>query len=310
MQGKTVVITGATSGIGEVAALSLAQQGARIVLIARDRARGEQTLKRLEAVAPGRNHLVHYANLSRLAEMKRVAEAIAASEPRIDVLINNAGALFTTRQVTGDALEMTFATNHIAYFVVTNLLLDRLKATAGARIVSTSSDAHRRAKLDFNDLQCEKHYSGVGMYGRSKLMNILFTRELARRLTGTGVTANCFHPGFVATRFGDANGGLPAVGLKLAKKFALSPEEGAKTLIFLASAPEVASVTGAYFHKCKPVTPTAEAQNDADARRLWDVSVQLSGLDMEAHLAHQGAPAAHSPGGAAGIPHSLSNTNT
>jgi NAD(P)-dependent dehydrogenase (short-subunit alcohol dehydrogenase family) len=152
MQGKTVVITGATSGIGEVAALSLAQQGARIVLIARDRARGEQTLKRLEAVAPGRNHLVHYANLSRLAEMKRVAEAIAASEPRIDVLINNAGALFTTRQVTGDALEMTFATNHIAYFVVTNLLLDRLKATAGARIVSTSSDAHRRAKLDFNDL--------------------------------------------------------------------------------------------------------------------------------------------------------------
>ncbi len=285
MQGKTVVITGATSGIGEVAARSLAQQGARIVLIARDRERGEQTLKRLESVAPGRNHVVHYANLSRLAEMKRVAEVIASSEPRIDVLINNAGALFTTRQVTGDALEMTFATNHIAYFVVTNLLLERLKATPGARIVSTSSDAHRRAKLDFNDLQCEKHYSGIGMYGRSKLMNILFTRELARRLAGTGVTANCFHPGFVATRFGDTNGGLPALGLKFAKTFALKPEEGAQTLIFLASSPDVASVTGAYFHKCKQVTPTAEAQNDADARRLWDISVQLSGLDMETHVA-------------------------
>jgi NAD(P)-dependent dehydrogenase (short-subunit alcohol dehydrogenase family) len=221
--------------------------------------------------------------------MKRVAEAIAASEPRIDVLINNAGALFTTRQVTGDALEMTFATNHIAYFVVTNLLLERLKATPGARIVSTSSDAHRRAKLDFNDLQWEKHYSGPGMYGRSKLMNILFTRELARRLAGTGVTANCFHPGFVATRFGDANGGLAAVGLKFAKLFALSPEEGAKTLIYLASSPDLAGVTGAYFYKCKQVTPTAEAQNDADARRLWDVSVQLSGLDMEAHVARAAA---------------------
>ena len=285
MQGKTVVMTGATSGIGEVAACSLAQQGARIVLIARDRSRGEQTLKRLEGIAPGRNHVAHYANLSRLAEMKRVAEVIATNEPRIDVLVNNAGAIFLTRQVTGDALEMTFATNHIAYFVVTNLLLERLKATPGARIVSTSSDAHRRAKLDFKDLQCEKHYSGSGMYGRSKLMNILFTRELARRLEGSGVTANCFHPGFVATRFGDANGGLPAVALKLAKTFALTPEEGAQTLIYLASSPEVASVSGAYFHKCCQATPTPQAQNDADARRLWDVSVQLSGLDMEAHVA-------------------------
>ncbi len=309
MQGKTVVITGATSGIGEVAACSLAQQGARIVAIARDRARGEKLLQRLESLAPGRNHCIHYANLSRLAEMKRVAEAIAAGEPRIDVLINNAGALFVARQVTGDALEMTFATNHIAYFVVTNLLLERLKATPGARIVSTSSDAHRRAKLDFKDLQCERHYSGHGMYGRSKLMNILFTRELARRLAGTGLTANCFHPGFVATRFGDANGGLPAVILKIAKTFALTPEEGAKTLIYLASSPDVASITGAYFHNCKQAQPTAAAQNDTDARRLWDVSAQLSGLDMELHVA---AGAAAAPGGGAAAPrnHSLANTRT
>jgi NAD(P)-dependent dehydrogenase (short-subunit alcohol dehydrogenase family) len=279
MRGKTVVITGATSGIGEVAACALAQQGARIVLIARDRARGEHTLKSIEAVAPDLHHVAHYANLSRLAEMKRVAEAIAGSETRIDVLINNAGALFGTRQVTGDALEMTFATNHIAYFVVTNLLLARLQATPGARIVSTASDAHRRAKLDFGDLQLEKGYSGFGMYGRSKLMNILFTRELARRLAGSGVTANCLHPGFVATRFADASGGLISLVVKGAKKFALTPAEGAKTLIYLASSPEVDGVTGKYFEKCKEATPTAEAQNDADARRLWEISLQLTGLE-------------------------------
>ena len=278
MQGKTVVITGATSGIGEVAACQLAEQGARIVLIARDRARGAQMLQRLENIAPGRNHAAYYANLSRLAEMKRVAEVIAASESQIDVLINNAGAVFATRQVTGDAFELTFATNHLAYFVVTSLLLERIKATPGARIVCTASDAHKRAKLDFNDLTFEKGFSGYAMYGRSKLMNILFTRELARRLEGTGVTANCLHPGFVNTRFGEASGGLMSLALKGAKKFALTPEEGAKTLIYLATSTEVAGVSGKYFHDCKAVSPTAEAQNDADARRLWDVSAQLAGL--------------------------------
>jgi NAD(P)-dependent dehydrogenase (short-subunit alcohol dehydrogenase family) len=281
MEGKTVVITGATSGIGEIAATRLAQQGARIVFIARDRGRGEQTLKRLEAVAPGRNHCAHYANLARLAEMKRVAQAIASSEPRIDVLINNAGALFATRQVTGDALEMTFATNHIAYFVVTNLLLEQLKATPGARIVSTASNAHKGAKLDFTDLQSERDYRGFGMYGRSKLMNILFTRELARRLAGTSVTANCLHPGFVATRFGDGSGGLFAFLINAAKRFALTPEQGAETIVYLASSPEVATTTGKYFFKCKEAIPTSQAQNDADARRLWDISAQLSGVGAE-----------------------------
>ena len=278
MQGKTVVITGATSGIGEVAACSLAQQGARIVLIARDRSRGEHVLQRLAAIAPDRNHALHVANLSRLTEMKRAAEAIAASEPRIDVLINNAGALFVTRQVTGDALEMTFATNHMSYFVVTNLLMERLKATPGARVVSTASDAHKRAKLNFDDLQLEKGYSGFGMYGCSKLMNILFTRELARRLAESGTTANCLHPGFVATRFADTGSGLMSLVVRGAKKFALTPEEGAKTLIYLASSPEVEGITGKYFHRCKQETPTAAAQNDTDARRLWEISLQLSGL--------------------------------
>jgi len=278
MDPKTVVITGATSGIGEVAASALAQQGARIVFIARDRGRGEQMLQRLQALAPGANHVAHYANLSRLTEMKRVAELIAAHEPRIDLLINNAGAVFTDRQVTGEALEMTFATNHISYFVVTNLLLPRLKATHGARIVSTSSDAHKRARLDFQDLQMKEGYSAFGMYGRTKLMNILFTRELARRLTGSGVTANCLHPGFVNTRFAAESGGLTSFVVKTAKRFALSPEEGAKTIIYLASSPEVEGVSGQYFYQCKPATVTEEAQNDAHARKLWEISTQLTGV--------------------------------
>jgi retinol dehydrogenase 12 len=173
---------------------------------------------------------------------------------------------------------MTFATNHMAYFVVTNLLLERLKSTPRARIVCTASDAHRRAKLDFNDLQMERSYSGFGMYSRSKLMNILFTRELAGRLAGSGVTANSLHPGFVATRFGDASGGLGSWVVRGAKMFALSPAQGAKTLIYLASSPEVAAVSGKYFHNCKEELPTAQAQDDADARRLWEVSAQLSGV--------------------------------
>lgn len=278
MHGKTVVITGATSGIGEVAAAALAQQGARIVFIARDRGRGEHTLKRLQTLAPGVDHQAHYANLSRLTELKRVAETIAASEERIDVLINNAGAMFTVRQVTGEALEMTFATNHISYFVLTNVLLPRLKATPGARIVSTSSDAHRRAKLDFDDLQMQEGYTAFGMYGRTKLMNILFTRELARRLAGTGVSANSLHPGFVNTRFGDGSGGLTSFVVRAAKRFALTPEEGAKTIIHLASSPGVEGVTGQYFYQCKQATPTEEAQNDVHARRLWEISAQLSGV--------------------------------
>jgi len=208
MKGKTVVITGGTSGIGEIAAEQLAQIGARIVLIARDKSRGEATLARLRERAPGLAHTVHYADLARIPEMKRVAAQIARSEPRIDVLINNAGAMFGSRQLTGDGLEYTFALNHMAYFVVTEGLRERLQASAPARIINTSSGAHRGARLDFDDLQLVKDFSAMKAYSRSKLCNILFTRELGRRLHGTGVTANCLHPGFVATRFGDQSGGL------------------------------------------------------------------------------------------------------
>jgi len=279
MQGRVVVITGATSGIGQVAAERLAGMGARMVLVARDKARGEATLVRLRERAPGAAHSIHYADLSRLAEMKRVAAEIAAAEPRIDVLINNAGALFGSRHVTEDGLELTFALNHMAYFVLTHGLRDRLLASAPARVVNTASNAHRRARLDFDDLQSAHGYSGFKAYGRSKLANILFTRELARRLAGAGVTANCLHPGFVATRFGDQTGGLLSSVVRAAKIFAISSEEGAETLVYLASAPEVANVSGAYFYKCRPATPTKEAQDDAAAQRLWSETAKLAGLE-------------------------------
>ena len=275
MVGKTVVITGATSGIGEVAADRLAGKGERIIFVARDRARAEETLKRLRAISGG-DHTVHYADLSRLAEMKRVAAEIAVAEPCIDILINNAGAMFNTRKVTEDGLEMTFALNHMAYFVLTNLLL--AKMGVGARIVSTASDAHRGARLDFSDLQSAHGFRGFAVYSRSKLCNILFTRELARRLQGSGVTANCFHPGFVATRFGDQSGGVLSLGIRAAKTFALTPDKGAQTMVYLARSPDVADVSGGYFEKCERATPTREAQNDADARRLWDISVGISGV--------------------------------
>jgi NAD(P)-dependent dehydrogenase (short-subunit alcohol dehydrogenase family) len=277
IQGKVVVITGATSGIGQVAAQRLARMGARLVLVARDRARGADMLAQLQALAPGIGHAVHYADLSRLAETKRVARDIAAAEPRIDVLINNAGAMFSNRVVTADGLERTFALNHMSYFVLTAGLRARLLAAAPARVVNTASNAHRRGHLDFADLQSARNYRPLAAYATSKLCNILFTRELARRLKGQGATANCFSPGFVATRFGDESGGLRAIGIRFAKLFAISPEKGAETLVYLAASPDAASVSGEFFYRCRPGTLTAEAQDDAVAQRLWLESDRIAG---------------------------------
>ena len=280
MHGKVVVITGATSGIGQVAAERLAGIGARLVLVARDRARGAASLSRLHERGPGLVHRVHYADLSSVADTKRVASEIAAAEPRIDVLINNAGALFNTRRVTADGLELTFATNHVAYAVLTHGLRGCLVAGAPSRVINTASDAHRGAKLAFDDLQAAQSYSGLKVYGRSKLCNILYTRELARRWAGTGVTANSLHPGFVATRFGDQSGGLFSYVVRAAKLFAaISPEKGAETLVYLASSPEVATISGGYFYKCALAQPTREAQDDAAARRLWSETERLAGIE-------------------------------
>jgi NAD(P)-dependent dehydrogenase (short-subunit alcohol dehydrogenase family) len=278
LQERVIVITGATSGIGQIAAGELAGMGARLVLVARDRTRGESALAYLRDAGPRTKHTIHYADLSSIAEMKRAASEIAAAEPRIDVLINNAGALFGSRRQTPDGLEMTFATNHMSYFVLTLGLADRLRATPGARVVNTASDAHKGAKLDFDDLQTTKNYRGFAVYGRSKLCNILFTREIARRWRDTGVTVNCLHPGFVATRFGDHSGGTFSRVIRVAKWFAISPEKGARTIVYLASSTEIANTSGAYFYKCKPAEPTQEAQDDESAKRLWDESSRLAAI--------------------------------
>jgi NAD(P)-dependent dehydrogenase (short-subunit alcohol dehydrogenase family) len=280
MKGKVVVITGATSGIGEIAAQRLAGMGARIVLVARDAARGQRTLTRLPGVGSGAAHSIHYGDLSSISTSKRVAAEIAAAEPRIDVLINNAGALFGSRTLTADNLEQTFATNHMAYFVLTLGLKASLLAAGAARVVSTASDAHKGYTLDFDDLQSAKGYSAIRAYGRSKLCNILFTRELARRWSGSGITANCLHPGFVATRFGDASGGFLSSVVRIAKTFAITPEKGAETIVYLASSPEVAAISGEYFYKCRPAIPTAGGRDDAAASRLWNESSNLAGIEI------------------------------
>jgi retinol dehydrogenase 12 len=278
MKDKVVVITGGTSGIGEVAAEALAQVGARIVLVARNKSRADETLARLRRSGPDVGHSVYFADLSRLAEMKRLAAEIVDREPRIDILINNAGALFGTRRLTEDGLEYTFALNHMSYFVVTEGLRERLLASGGARIINTASAAHQGATLDFDDLQSAKNFRAMTAYGRSKLCNILFTRQLARSLQGTNVTANCLHPGFVATRFADESGGLISRFAWLAKLFAISPAEGTQTIVYLASSPEVANVTGQYFYKCRPTTPSAPALDDRAALALWERSAALANI--------------------------------
>lgn len=278
-RGRVAVITGATSGIGRIAAEKLATSGMRLVLIARDRARAEQTLARLNERGPGLGHRVHYADLCHLAEVRLVGAEIAEREQRIDVLINNAGTIYGSRQVTEDGLERTFATNHAAPFILTRILLDRLVAAAPARIVTTASDAHRNQTLDFSDLQISRNYLGLRAYGRSKLCNILFTRELSRRLRGTGVTANCLHPGFVRTHLGQRDGGLLGILVGLAMLFAGRADRGADTIVYLSTAAEIAKKTGGYYFDSRPYAPAAAALDDASAGRLWQETVRLTATE-------------------------------
>ena len=278
LSGRIVVMTGATSGLGAVAATTLARRGARLVVVARDRDRAARTLAALRAANPGEAHAVHLADLSRLEEMKRVARDIAAAEPRIDVLVNNAGAIFGPSEPTVDGLERTFATNHLAYMVLTLGLRGPLAAAPAARVVSTASAAHRSVRFDPADVQGRRLGMGWQRYALSKLYNILFTRELARRWSGTGITANCFHPGVVATRFGDATGGLMTPLIGLIKRFALTPEAGAAPLIRLAASPDVAAVSGRYFDKGGPIAPTSAGQDDTAAAALWTASLRLADL--------------------------------
>jgi NAD(P)-dependent dehydrogenase (short-subunit alcohol dehydrogenase family) len=284
MAGQTVVITGGNSGIGKETAVALARAGAGVVITARDQARGEAAVVDIRSRSGSQEIDLVVFDLASLASTEAGAAAINDRCPRIDVLVNNAGVVLSDRSQTVDGFESTFAINHLGPFLLTQRLMDRIIASGPSRIVNVSSTAHRSARrgMSFDDLQSTKRYSSMSVYGESKLANILFTTELARRLQGTRTTANSLHPGTVATgygRDGDTHGFL-TFGLKLIKPFVLTAEKGARTSIYVASAPEVADVTGAYFVKCKRRPTSKAGQDDAAAARLWAVSEELIAAAM------------------------------
>jgi NAD(P)-dependent dehydrogenase (short-subunit alcohol dehydrogenase family) len=277
MKGKEIVVTGATDGIGKITARELAKMGATVTIVGRNAAKGEAVVRELRAAAG--HDGVHFAagDLATRKGVRAAADAIKARVKRLDVLVNNAGAFFQQRRVTEDGIESTFALNHLGYFQMTAQLMDLLKAAGSARIVNVASAAHLGAKLNIDDLQNEKRYSGWTAYGQSKLANVYFTYELARRLEGSTVTVNCLHPGFVASRFGDNNGGLIKLMIGLAKSVAaISEDEGAKTSIHVASSPEVAGVSGKYFDKCAAVSSSPVSYDEGVASALWRFSETLA----------------------------------
>lgn len=287
VRGKQVLITGATNGIGLAAAQELARRGANLAITARSEERGAAAIERIRAAAGADVRVdLLLADLASQASVRALAAEVLERYPRLDVLVNNAGAINEKRRLTDDGIELTWAVNHLAPFLLTNLLLPRLKESAPARIITTSSDAHTSAKegIPFDDLNAERSYGlrGFKRYGETKLANILFTAELARRLEGTGVTANCFHPGLVATGFNKNNGPIMKVAMLLAKPFSRSAEKGAQTLVWLADSPDVSEESGGYFVDERRATPTAAGQDMDAARRLWEVSEQQTGAGAAA----------------------------
>jgi NAD(P)-dependent dehydrogenase (short-subunit alcohol dehydrogenase family) len=276
MKGMVCVITGATSGIGKAAATALAGLGATVVLVGRDRGRTEAAAAQIAEVSgsPPRTETADFASL----EQVRGLAARLADLERIDVLINNAGLVLGERRVTPDGREHVFVVNHLAPFLLTSLLLPKLTACAPARVITVASDAHSAARLDLSDPDLENGWESWRSYANSKLANILFTRELARRLDGTGVTASCAHPGVVRTGFGRESRPLLKLGLKIARPFLLSPERGADTIVYLASSPDVADQNGGYYIKRQRREPSAAARDDAVARQLWELSENMTGL--------------------------------
>jgi NAD(P)-dependent dehydrogenase (short-subunit alcohol dehydrogenase family) len=278
MSGKVCLVTGANSGLGKVTALELARMGAHVVMVCRDRVKGEAALAEIKQATANDNLELMFCDLASQADIRRFADEFKATHDRLDVLVNNAGVYLRKRTVTVNKLEATFAINHLGYFLLTNLLLDLLKQSALSRIVNVSSGAHTSGHINFDDLQGEKSYSGVKAYCHSKLANILFTRELARRLAGTQVTANCLHPGAVATGIFRS---LPKPIEAIIKLVTMSPEKGAQTTIYLASSPAVEQVTGKYFVRSAEAQPSTEAQDGEIAHHLWAESARLTGLTAD-----------------------------
>jgi NAD(P)-dependent dehydrogenase (short-subunit alcohol dehydrogenase family) len=275
---KTILVTGATDGIGLETATVLAVLGHRVLLHGRSEAKGRAALAAIRKLSPQAAVQFLKADFASLTEVRALAEQVRAEAPRLDVLINNAGCSFFTRSVSVDGHEATFAVNHLAPFLLTHLLLDRLAASAPARIVNVASAAHRYAHLDFDDLMSERRYRVMQVYGRSKLANILFTRELARRLQGSGVTVNALHPGVVRTHIGQYNWFARLIGQLIMRAIAVPAAEGAKTSVYLAISPEVEGRSGGYYKECALTTPRPQALDGAAAQRLWELSERLVGL--------------------------------
>jgi len=279
MQGKIVMVTGATAGIGKETALRIAVMGAHVIVVGRSESKSQSVVEEIQQASGNQRVEYMLADLSSVEDTVGLAEAFNQRYDRLDVLVNNTGALFMERGESVDGIESTFALNHlVGYFLLTNLLLDKIKAAGQARIVNVSSDAHRYAKINFDDLEGRKQYSGFGIYGQSKLANVLFTYELARRLAGTGITVNALHPGAVASNFGKTNnraGLLNRIGTAIFGLFATSVEEGARTSIYLATSPEVEGVTGKYFAKEREKRSNDVSYDTAVQRRLWQVSEEM-----------------------------------
>jgi retinol dehydrogenase 14 len=278
LAGITVLVTGATSGIGRATAAGLAAEGARLAITGRDRERTEQTALEIRAVGGGQVD-AFVADVSSQSEVRRLAGELLQTCPRIDVLVNNVGGFWKTRHVTADGLEHTFALNHLAPFLLTNLLLERLTESAPARVVTVASNAHTLGRIDFDDLQGERSYSGEVAYNQSKLANVMFTYELARRLPISAVTANALHPGMTRTSFGaDDPSGVQRLLVPLVRPFMRTPAQGAATSIYLASSPDLGQVTGRYFVNSKVKRSSERSYDQAVAARLWQVSAELVGL--------------------------------
>lgn len=278
MKDKICLITGATSGIGLATTTALANMGATTILAGRSEERCREAVARIKIETGNPNIDYLLADLSVQAQVRALAEEFKTRYDRLDVLVNNAGAIFFRREVSADGIEMTFAVNHLAYFLLTDLLLDTLKASAPARIVNVASNAHLGQRLDFDNLELEHGYNPGKAYGRSKLANLYFTYELARRLEGTGVTANAMHPGFVQTNMAANNGWLVRLFLPLVHLKSLTPEQGARTVVYLAASPEVEGVTGKYFVRERERASDPVSYDEAAAKRLWEVSEEMTGL--------------------------------
>ena len=276
MNGKICLVTGATDGIGKVSARVLAELGAKVIIVGRNPEKSAIVLAELRSISGNENIDLLMADLAVMQEVRDLAEQVISRYDRLDVLLNNAGGYFTKHEITSDGLEMTFALNHMSYFLLTNKLMELLKYSAPARIVNVSSDAHYGVDMEFENLNGEQEYKAWKAYQKSKLANVLFTYELLKKVPGN-ITVNCLHPGFVATNFGHNNGGFFGPVLKIAQRIsAIDPEEGAKTSIFLCSAPEVKGVSGKYFYKCQPKTSSRESRNMDTGKRLWQISSDIA----------------------------------